>query len=187
MTTIKYRLHIQRQLGGHADGAHQRIYAGHLQELDLYVNPNLKKEETARRIAQEILDNPLAVLCSLSKSELQLVDEFVKAGPNQYITKKMRKTQYKYAGAVTVLIEVLESFTYHFVEDEHYNYFDDMYSPDYVCQDMMETIISSIKSGNFPAAELQRLKDGLEKLKHMEAYEDYGVPYALNVWKRFLA
>ena len=64
-------------------------------KLDLYVSPNLKKEETARRIAQEILDNPLAVLCSLSKSELQLVDEFVKAGPNQYITKKMRKTQYK--------------------------------------------------------------------------------------------
>ena len=27
--------------------------------------------------------------------KLQLVDEFVKAGPNQYITKKMRKTYYK--------------------------------------------------------------------------------------------
>lgn len=64
-------------------------------KLDLYVSPNLKKEETAWRIAQEILNNPLAVLCSLSKSELQLVDEFVKAGPNQYIAKKMRKTYYK--------------------------------------------------------------------------------------------
>ena len=64
-------------------------------KLGLYVSPNLRKEETARRIAQEVLDNPLAVLCSLSKSELQLVDEFVKAGPNQYLTKKMRKTQYK--------------------------------------------------------------------------------------------
>lgn len=51
-------------------------------KLDLYVSPNLKKEETARRFAREILDNPIAVLCSLSKSELQLVDEFVKAGPN---------------------------------------------------------------------------------------------------------
>ncbi len=72
-------------------------------------------------------------------------------------------------------------------KDEHYDYFDDMYSPDYVCQDMMESIISSIKSGNSPTEELQRLKDGLEKLKHTEAYEDYGVPYALNVWERFLA
>ena len=94
-------------------------------------------------------------------------------------------SQGNYAEAVTVLIEVLESLTYHFVEDEHYNYFDDMYSPDYVCQDMMEAIVSSIKSGNFPAAELQRLKDELGKLKDTEAYEDYGVPNALNVWEKF--
>lgn len=60
-----------------------------------------------------------------------------------------------------------------------------MYSPDYVCQDMMKTIIDAIKNGNFPAEELQRLKDGLEKLKHTEAYEDYGVPYALSVWEKF--
>lgn len=93
--------------------------------------------------------------------------------------------QGNYAEAVTILLEVLESLTYHFVEDEHYNYFDDIYSPDYVCQDMMEAIISSIKNENFPAAELQRLKDGLEKLKHTEAYEDYGVPYVLDVWEKF--
>ena len=93
--------------------------------------------------------------------------------------------QGNYAKAVTILLEVLESLTYYFVEDEHYNYFDDMYSPDYVCQDMMETVIDAIKNGNFPDAELQRLKDGLEKLKHTEAYEDYGVPYALDVWEKF--
>lgn len=95
-------------------------------------------------------------------------------------------SQGRYAEAVTVLLEVLESLTYHFMKDEHYNYFDDMYSPDYVCQDMMEAITSSIKSGNFSAAELQRLKDGLEKLKHTEAYEDYGVSYAVDVWEKFI-
>ena len=94
-------------------------------------------------------------------------------------------SQGNYDEVVTVLIEVFGSLTYHFVEDEHYNYFDDMYSPDYVCQDMMEAIIDAIKSGKFPAAELQRLKDGMEKLKHTEAYEDYGVPYALNMWEKF--
>ena len=93
--------------------------------------------------------------------------------------------QGNYAKAVTILLEVLESLTYHFVEDEHYNYFDDMYSPDYVCQDMIEAIINGIKNGNFPAAELQRLKDGLEKLKHTEAYKDYNVPYVLDVWEKF--
>ena len=93
--------------------------------------------------------------------------------------------QGNYAKAVTILLEVLESLTYHFVEDEHYNYFDDMYSPDYVCQDMMEAVIDAIKGGNFPDVELQHLKDELDKLKHTEAYEDYGTPYALNIWEKF--
>ena len=79
-------------------------------------------------------------------------------------------SQSKYDEAVTILLEVLESLTYHFVEDEHYNYFDDMYSPDYVCQNMMENIIKVIKGGNFPDEELQRLKSGLEKLEQTEAY-----------------
>lgn len=59
-------------------------------------------------------------------------------------------SQGNYAEAVTVLIEVLESLTYHFVEDEHYDYFDDMYSPDYVCQNMMEKVINAIESGISP-------------------------------------
>lgn len=75
-------------------------------------------------------------------------------------------SQGKYAEAVTILLEVLESLTYHFVEDEHYNYFGDIYSPDYVCQDMMEAIIDAIKNVNFTAEELLQLKDGLEKLRH---------------------
>ena len=63
-------------------------------KLGLYVSPNLKKDETVHRIARGILA-PLAVLCSLSKSELLLLNEFVQARPNRYIAKKMRKTQYK--------------------------------------------------------------------------------------------
>ena len=47
-------------------------------KLDLYVSPNLKKDETARRIAQEMLDNPIEILSRLNKQELQMVDEFVK-------------------------------------------------------------------------------------------------------------
>ena len=64
-------------------------------KLELYVSPNLKKEETARRVAQEILCNPHDVLHVLNKQELQIVDEFVKAGANYYAVRKARKTYYK--------------------------------------------------------------------------------------------
>ena len=39
--------------------------------LDLYVSPSLKKDETARRVAREILDKPCDVLHVLNKQELQ--------------------------------------------------------------------------------------------------------------------
>lgn len=64
-------------------------------KLELYVSPNLKKDETARRVAQEILNNPDDVLHVLNKQELQLVDEFVKEGANHYAIRKARKTHYK--------------------------------------------------------------------------------------------
>ena len=64
-------------------------------KLELYVSPNLKKDETAKRVAREILDNPDDILHDLNKQELQIVDEFVKAGANFYVVRKIRKTYYK--------------------------------------------------------------------------------------------
>lgn len=41
-------------------------------KFDLYVSPNLRKDETSRRIALEVLDNPIEILSRLSKTELQI-------------------------------------------------------------------------------------------------------------------
>lgn len=89
-----------------------------------------------------------------------------------------------YEDAVLVFLEILESLTNHFVKDEHYCYFDDMYSPDYVCHDILKDIMKSISSGTFPNTTLTKLKDGMERLEKTEAWEEYGVPYALYVWQK---
>ena len=73
-------------------------------KLDEYISPNLKKADTAVRAASMILHDPMLVLEDLTKDELKLVKEFVEAGANQYIIRKMRKTPYKlqkYALVVT--------------------------------------------------------------------------------------
>lgn len=57
-----------------------------------------------------------------------------------------------------------------------------MYSLNYVCQDMMEAITNAVKSGKLPDEEMQRLIEGMKKLK---LTEDYGVLYALYVWEKF--
>lgn len=66
-----------------------------INKLDLYVSPNLKKDETARRVAEALLEEPVAIISSLCKAELELLDEFIQAGPNAYITRKARKMEYK--------------------------------------------------------------------------------------------
>lgn len=64
-------------------------------KLDEYISPNLKKTETAVRAAGIILHDPMLVLEDLNKDELKLVREFVEAGSDAYISRKMRKTPYK--------------------------------------------------------------------------------------------
>ena len=73
-------------------------------KFDLYVSPNLKKDETARRIGNEGRDNRMAIIRRLSKAELQILDEFVKGDDNTYVVRKERKTPYilqKYYMVVT--------------------------------------------------------------------------------------
>ena len=73
-------------------------------KFDLYVSPNLKKDETARRIANEVIDNPIEIISRLSKVELQILDEFVKGDDSTYVVRKERKIPYilqKYFMVVT--------------------------------------------------------------------------------------
>ena len=65
-----------------------------LKKFDLYASPNLKKDETARRIAMEVIDNPIEILSRLNKTELQIIDEFVKGDDSTYVVRKQRKTCY---------------------------------------------------------------------------------------------
>ena len=63
-------------------------------KFDIYVSPNLRKDETARRIAAELIANPIEILSRLSKTELQILDEFVTGNDTTYVVRKQRKTPY---------------------------------------------------------------------------------------------
>lgn len=73
---------------------YQGRYAEGAKKFNLYISPNLKKDETARRIAMKIIDNPTEILSRLSKAELQIIDEFVKGDDTTYVVRKQRKTPY---------------------------------------------------------------------------------------------
>lgn len=89
-------------------------------KLDFWISPNVSKEKTAKRLAEAVISEPVAVLTVLSKPELLLLDEIVKAGPNQGVARKMRKTYYmlQKLGLVATYKDVLNNEWVMFMPDE---------------------------------------------------------------------
>jgi len=77
-----------------------------------------------------------------------------------------------YNMAVTKFLQLLKSMTKHFVEDEHYCYFDDMYSPEYT----MQWIHEAIKKHDIDAESQALLNEGHKEILLSECYEEYGYP-----------
>lgn len=77
-----------------------------------------------------------------------------------------------YKQAVTMYLQLLKSMTKHFVEDEHWCYFDDWYSPDL----MMRQIYDAIMKYDIGAEAADLLKVGHDEIKKTECYDNYGCP-----------
>ena len=77
-----------------------------------------------------------------------------------------------YKQAVTMYLQLLKSMCKHFVEDEHYCYFDDLYSPEYT----MQWIYEAIKKHDIDPESQSLLDEGHKEILQSECYEDYGIP-----------
>lgn len=84
--------------------------------------------------------------------------------------------------AITIFLEILESLSYHFVKDEHYCYFNDMYCPDYTCNSMMRAFVEKINNGSLSDNDMERLSDGIDMISRMEVYMQYGSPFCILLW-----
>ena len=88
----------------------------------------------------------------------RLIEETLKAG--------------LYTQAVTMYLQLLKSMCKHFTEDEHYNYFDDMYSPEY----SLQWIFVSIQKYDIGKEAHSLLDAGHAEIRQTECYTDYGMP-----------
>lgn len=77
-----------------------------------------------------------------------------------------------YERAVTMYLQLLKSMTKHFVEDEHYCYFDDLYSPEYNSQSIFEVF----QMHDLGTEATKILKEGHEEIIQSECYQEYGYP-----------
>ena len=81
-----------------------------------------------------------------------------------------------YQEAALRFMQMTKSMCRHFVEDEHYNYFDDMYSPEYAIDDLIDLFAGLDKAGKLPVETKVYLEKAWQEIKETECYEDYGLP-----------
>ena len=77
-----------------------------------------------------------------------------------------------YKQAVTMYLQLLKSMVNHFVDDEHFCYFDDMYSPEYSLQWIYEDIMKC----DIDKESRKLLEEGHKEILQSECYEEYGYP-----------
>lgn len=81
-----------------------------------------------------------------------------------------------YQEAALRFMQMTKSMCRHFVEDEHYNYFDDMYSPEYAIDDLINLFVGLDKAGKLPVETKEYLDKAWQEIKETACYQDYGLP-----------
>ena len=104
------------------------------------------------------LNDDCSKIADLMSDEAELIKEAMSAGLNRQ--------------AVTMYLQMLKAMCVHFVEDEHYCYFDDLYSPEYILQGLFETL--QMQDLDFDTAML--LKEGHDEIVQTACYQEYGYP-----------
>lgn len=82
----------------------------------------------------------------------------------------------QFAEAALKLMQLTKSMCRHFVSDEHYNYFDDLYAPEYVVNDLVRYFNDLIHRGILPDDVKSFLNSASVEIMESEAAKEYGVP-----------
>ena len=119
----------------------------------IQLNPKYEAIFDARNI-----DEDCDKIAELMRPEANLIKEALDAG--------------LYKQAVAMYTQLLKSMCKHFVVDEHYCYFDDMYSPEYSLQWIYEVIMKY----DIDEESRKLLEEGHKEILQSECYEEYGYP-----------
>ena len=82
----------------------------------------------------------------------------------------------EYQAAALMFLQLTKSMCRYFVIDRHWEYFDDMYSPEYAIRDLTEEFEKLAKEGKLPEDVNAYLHEAWKEIEGMESCTDYGVP-----------
>ena len=82
----------------------------------------------------------------------------------------------EYQKAALVFMQMTKSMCRHFVIDRHWEYFDDMYTPEYAVSDMIEVFERLAKERKLPEEVNTYLHEAWKEIEEMESCVGYGIP-----------
>ena len=82
----------------------------------------------------------------------------------------------EYQTAALMFLQLTKSMCRHFVMDRHWEYFDDMYSPEYAIRDLTEEFEKLAKEGRLPEEVNRYIHEAWKEIEETECCTDYGVP-----------
>ena len=82
----------------------------------------------------------------------------------------------EYQTAALMFLQLTKSMCRHFVIDRHWEYFDDMYNPEYAIEDLIEKFKKLAKQGKLPESVDTYPHEAWKEIEEMECCTDYGVP-----------
>lgn len=102
------------------------------------------------------------VICQLMLKENRKIERLLAAG--EYQTGALR------------FLQLTKSMCRHFVMDRHWEYFDDMYSPEYAIEDLVEAFEKLAKEGRLSEEVNRYIHEAWKEIEETECCRDYGVP-----------
>ena len=74
--------------------------------------------------------------------------------------------------ALLLFLQTVKSMCRHYIKDEHYNYFDDMYDPDYSCMNIVDDLNEAYAKGKFSQSDLDFFHQAWKEIEQTEAYNE---------------
>ena len=82
----------------------------------------------------------------------------------------------EYQTAALMFMQLTKSMCRHFVIDRHWEYFDDVYSPEYALDAIIKLFEELVKEGKMPKDVNTYLHEAWKEISDMESCKDYGIP-----------
>ena len=122
------------------------------------LNPDYEQDIFTRRT----IDTDCSLISILMDAEKENIKDLLEAQ--------------EYKEAALNYMQLLKSMCLHFVSDEHYNYFDDMYCPDYAATEMTDMFKDYQSEGKLPASVVDYLNKAWDEIRKEESFWNYGIP-----------